>query len=79
MNNTDSFLFLKGNHLEGRGSVPHSKISFWGHFLSGVHFPSYSAYQNVFLYQISCLYHKMHKATAKRVHYTIHCTLTCLL
>ena len=68
-NYTDSFLFAKGNRLEGWGKVPHSKNSFWGHFLSGVHFPSYSAYQIVYLYQISCLYHKMHNTTAKRVHY----------
>ena len=68
-NKTDSFLFAKGNRLEGWGKVPHSKNSFWGHFLSGVHFPSYSAYQIVYLYRISCLYHKMHNATAKRVHY----------
>ena len=71
VNNTDSFPFAKGNRLEGWGKVPHSKNSFWGHFLNGVHFPSYSAYQIVYLYQISCLYHKMHNATAKRVHYSI--------
>ena len=69
VNNTDSSLFVKGNRLEDWGRVPHSKNSFWGHFLSGVHFPSYSAYQIVYLYQISCLYHKMHNSTAKRVHY----------
>ena len=57
--NTNSFLFVKESRLEGWGKVPHSKNSFWGHFMSGVHFPSYSAYQIVYLYQISCLYHKM--------------------
>ena len=62
VNNTDGFLFAKGNRLEGWGKEPHSKNSFWGHFLSGVHFPSYSACQIVYLYQISCLYHKMHNS-----------------
>ena len=32
VNNTDGFLFAKGNRLEGWGNVPHSKNSSWGHF-----------------------------------------------
>ena len=30
VNNTDSFLFVKGNRLKGLGRVPCSKNSFWG-------------------------------------------------
>ena len=40
VDNTDSSLFVKGNRLEDWGRVPHSKNSFWGHFLNGVHFSS---------------------------------------
>ena len=41
VDNTDSSLFVKGNRLEDWGRVPHSKNSFWGHFLNGVCFSSY--------------------------------------
>ena len=39
-NTADSSLFVKGNRLEDWGRVPHSKNSFWGHFLNGVRFSS---------------------------------------
>ena len=50
---------LKGDWVQ----VPQSKNSFLGHFLSWICISSYSACLIVYLYQLLCLYHKIHNSS----------------
>ena len=46
--------------VEAWSLVPQSKNSIRGHFFEGVCILSFSAYQTVYPYQVSCFYHNLH-------------------
>ena len=46
--------------VEAWSLVPQSKNSIRGHILEGVCILSFSAYQTVYFYQVSCFYHNLH-------------------